>query len=115
MKTTSIMIASIMASAATGATAGDLKPAAGHAINLGNVHGAAYYTVEDEGLRLVATVADGEVGHPVRFVSTLSDGQAMTIAIPGSSSQRGEELTFRRIGDHVVVESGSDLRAALTD
>ena len=86
-----ITAAAIFTLAATGASAGDLKPKTGHTIHLGNVHGAAYYTVEDQGLRLVATVADGEAGNPVRFVSTLSDGQTMVIEIPQASSQRSQE------------------------
>ncbi|NDW07216.1 hypothetical protein [Jiella pacifica] len=105
----------IIAAATTGAAAGDLKPTAGHAIHLGNVQGAAYYTVEDDGLRLVATVAGGEAGDSVRFVSTLSDGQTMVIEVPRTADHNAEALTFKRVGDHVVVEGAPDLRAAMID
>lgn len=110
-----ITAAAILAATTAGATAGELKPLAGHAINLGNIHGAAYYTIEDKGLRLVATLAEGETGSPVRFVSTLSEGQTMVIEVPRSSNHVAKELTFRRTGDRIVVEDASDLRAALTD
>ncbi|MCE7029824.1 hypothetical protein [Jiella avicenniae] len=115
MKTKLVTAAAIIAAAATSATAGELKPAAGHAIHLGNVQGAAYYTVEDDGLRLVATVAGGETGDSVRFVSTLSDGQTMVVEVPGTGGQNAEALTFRRVGEHVVVEASPDLRAAMAD
>ena len=115
MKAKFITAAAIIVAAATGATAGELKPTAGHAIHLGNVLGAAYYTVEDDGLRLVATVAGGEAGDSVRFVSTLSEGQTMVIEVPRTGKQNAEAMTFRRIGDHVVVEGSPDLRAAMID
>ncbi|MBO0903960.1 hypothetical protein [Jiella sonneratiae] len=110
-----IITATALLAAATAAHAGDLKPEAGQTIRLGTVQGAAYYTVEGSGLRLVATLADGESGTPLRFVSTLSDGETTTIAVPGTGGAEPATLTFRRIGDRVAVESGADLRAALTD
>ena len=111
MKTKMITAAAILVGLASGASAADLKAASGHTIHLGAVNGSAYYTVEDGGLRLVATVAGGETAAPVRFISTLADGQAMTISVPASGGV--EELTFRRIGDRLVVEDDQDLRASL--
>lgn len=110
-----LITAAILAAITTGASAADLKAETGQTINLGSVSGAAYYTVEENGLRLVATVADGETGAPIRFVSTLEDGQALTIAVPAAEGKNPEELTFRRDGDRLTVDNGDDLRAALTD
>ncbi|MBP0615510.1 hypothetical protein [Jiella mangrovi] len=115
MKTHIITAAAVFFASAASAGAGDLKPDRGHSIDLGPVSGAAYYTVEKDGLKVVATIAGGETATPVRFVSTLSDGQSVTIAVPALEGGETRELTFRRDGDHMVFEDGRDLRASLTD
>ena len=39
-------------------------------IKLGETTGVAYYTIADDGFRVVATVAASEAGPPTRFIAT---------------------------------------------
>ncbi|MBO0661128.1 hypothetical protein LQ948_00945 [Jiella sp. MQZ9-1] len=110
-----IIAAAVFGLFATAAQAEDFTPGAGHSINLGAVSGAAYYTVESQGLRLVATLAATNNGEPVRFISTLADGQSVTLSVPAVNSHDAKEMTFRRAGDRVILEKAPDLRAALAN
>ena len=114
MKT--IFAATLASLLATGAIAGELKPLSGQGIALGDVTGAAYYTVEPDGFRVVATIADGETGEPVRVVSTLADGQSITIAVPAAVGERSNDVVISRTGDRVDVthRPAPDLRAAIS-
>ena len=54
-----------------------LKPFQGRAIDIGDVSAVAYYTVERDGLRVVATLAKkAEDAVPVRVVATLAPAKA---------------------------------------
>src|SRR5215475_6571061 len=53
-------------------------------LQLGDVSGVAYYTVQGQGYRLVVTFA-GQDSTPVRFESTLLPGQRVTMSMPGSA------------------------------
>ena len=55
--------------------AAELAPLEGLSITLGNTLGTAYYTVENDGYRVVATIASGEKATPFRFTATLVSGQ----------------------------------------
>jgi hypothetical protein len=68
-------------------------------IDLGEVTGVAYYTVERDGFHIVTTLAQGESGTPVRFVSVLTPGQSVIL----STSQEATALEISREGDGVVV------------
>src|SRR4029453_5865116 len=46
--------------------ADDLRPMEGKSIDLGGISGIAYYTVERDGFQVVATLAQGETGTPIR-------------------------------------------------
>jgi hypothetical protein len=98
------------------ATAAELPPGNGYSIHLDRFTGAAYYTVEQAGYRVVATLAEGEDGLPVRFVSTLAEGQALTISIPGSLGEPARLLAFKRLGNRLVVspDSSSDYRMSVS-
>lgn len=111
MKT--ILAAALATVVATGAGAGELKPYAGHSIALGSVVGAAYYTVEADGFRVVATLSGSASGDPIRVVSTLADGQRVTIAVPASPGMSANDVVIVRDGDRVEVIHGTapDLRA----
>src|SRR5260370_9643938 len=52
-----------------------LRPIEAKSIDLGEVSGVAYYTVEREGFRVVTTLAQGEAGTPIPVWSVLSPGQ----------------------------------------
>ena len=68
---------------AGGVHAETLKPIQGGSIDLGTLAGIAYYTVEPEGYRLVATLGSDT---PVRFVATLAPGQSVTLSTPRCSA-----------------------------
>ena len=63
----------------TSADAVSLAPMGASTVALGAYTGVAYYTVEDAGYQVVATIAPGEDGAPIRFVSTLADGQKVVL------------------------------------
>jgi hypothetical protein len=70
--------------------AGELSAMAGESIHLGRLHGVFYYTDENDGYRVIATVTDGEAGSPVRFTATLADGQSATISVAGKLGETGQ-------------------------
>src|ERR1700719_4445382 len=77
-------LAAAFALAAIGpAPAEGLKPLQGQVIELGDVSGVAYYTVERDGFRVVATLAKkDEDAVPVRVVAVLSPDQSLTLTTP---------------------------------
>lgn len=90
--------------AATGATAAsELVPGSGHSIHLGRFNGAVYYTVEQDGYRVVATLASGAEEQPIRFVSTLGPGQRMTISVPHAVGQSSVDIEILRNGEALLV------------
>ncbi|MCB8838479.1 hypothetical protein [Aurantimonas sp. VKM B-3413] len=111
MKTIAAFLAAGLLGVGT-AQAEDLRPEAARSIALENVSGAAYYTIEEDGFRVVTTLSAGEASTPIRFVSTLADGQSVTMQIPSRVGQSSRDLTIRRTGDHVDVTAGRDLRAS---
>lgn len=85
-----------------GATAEEVTPAAAQAIDLGEIHGVAYYTVAADGYRVVATLA-GETGTPVRVTATLAPEQRMDLSVPGALGEADYALAFVRRGDRLEV------------
>ena len=70
------VVAATLILASLGAARADgVRPNEARSIDLGEVNGVAYYTVEREGFRVVTTLAQGEAGTPVRVVSVLAPGQ----------------------------------------
>lgn len=57
------------------AYAGDVGEFQAATINLEPFQGIIYYTNESDGYHVVATVAEGETGLPVRFEATLAEAQ----------------------------------------
>ena len=74
------------------AQANGLRPIEGRSINLGDVSGVAYYTVEPDGFRVVTTLAQGEAGTPIRFVSVLAPGQ------PSFFRRRTRQMRWKSVG-----------------
>jgi hypothetical protein len=88
--------------------AGELSAMAGESIHIGGLHGVLYYTNENDGYRVIATIADGEAGVPVRFSATLAEGQSATISVPGKSGEPDQSLEMSRSGDKLTVtDAGS--------
>jgi hypothetical protein len=94
--------------AATSAHAGELLDLEGQSIDLGDFHGIVYYTSDDDGFRVVTTIAEGEAGQPVRFVATLADRQALALSVPGRLGEPAQELNIWRDGDSLLVGPQSD-------
>lgn len=95
---TAFVIASLGAAHADG-----LRPIEAKSVNLGDVSGIAYYTVERDGFHVVTTLAQGQAGTPIRLVSVLAPGQSVVLSTPNGSS----ELQISRKGDSVLVRGTS--------
>lgn len=95
--------AAFLAVATTGETA-QLLPYEGQSIDLGGLRGVAYYSRQADGFRIVATLAEGEGGVPVRFEATLADRQKFIISVPGKAGEAARILEFSRAGDTLCVD-----------
>jgi hypothetical protein len=87
----------------TAAHADGLRPLEGKSIDLGEISGIAYYTVERDGFHLVATLAQGEAGKPIRVVSILAPGQRVVLSTP----QQAGAIEISRKGDTVIVRKAN--------
>jgi hypothetical protein len=106
------------------AAASDLVPGNGYSLHLGGYNGALYYTTGDDGFRVVATLASGEVA-PIRLISTLTPGQSVTLSVPRGLGEPPATLVIWREGDTLRFEGansaatstdpGAPLQAALTE
>lgn len=74
-----------------------------HPIELGDIAGVAYYTVEDDGYRVVATLAEGAEAHPIRVVATLSPDEAIVLSTPAPAGEAAREVEIRRDDDALSV------------
>ena len=81
------------------AHADGLRPIDAMSIDLGEVSGVAYYTVERDGFHVVATLAQGMTGTPIRVVCVLAPGQRVAFSTP----HRLGVLEISRSGDSVLV------------
>ena len=101
---TRIYLAAIaLVAAAVTAQASELVPYAGETIALGSFRGNGYYIDGQDGYRVVATLAEGETGVPVRFEATLADHQSFTISVPGKLGEQSEVLEISRAGNKVIM------------
>jgi hypothetical protein len=87
----------------TAASAEGLHPMAGKSIDLGEISGIAYYTVERDGFHVIATLAQGEAGTPIRVVSVLAPGQRVVLSTP----QQADAIEISRKGDSVLVRKAN--------
>ena len=91
--------------AITGAHAAEVKPIQAVSINLQQVHGVAYYTVEPAGYRVVASVAVGEDSTPMQITAVLADGQRLLLSVPGALNAPATELELIRNGERLSVSA----------
>src|SRR5258707_14987062 len=99
MSIRSMLVAAAFALASLEAAHADgLRPIEGKSIDLGEVSGVAYYTVERDGFHVVTTLAQGMAGTPIRGVSVLRPGQSGGFSTPPQAD--GLEIT--RDGDSVL-------------
>jgi hypothetical protein len=104
MSIRNVLFATAFAFASLGtAQAGGVRPIEAKNIDLGDVKGIAYYTVERDGFHVVATLAQGEAGTPIRVVSVLAPGQRVVLSTP---YQVGA-LEISRNGDSVQVRKAN--------
>jgi hypothetical protein len=87
------------------ADAAELKPIVAQSLEIGGMKGIAYYTIENDGYRVVATLADNEGGQPVRVVGTLAPGQKLSISVPRAMGTLPVAAEIARAGDKVFVTS----------
>ena len=87
----------------TSVRADGLRPMEGKSIDLGGISGIAYYTVERDGFHVVATLAQGEAGTPIRVVSVLAPGQRVVLSTP----QQAGAIEISRNGDAVFIRKAN--------
>jgi hypothetical protein len=102
MSIRSTLFAAALTLSSLGAAHADgLRPIEAKSIDLGEVSGVAYYTVERDGLHVVTTLAQGEAGTPIRVVSVLAPGQSVVLSTPYRAgaleiSRKGDSVLFRK-------------------
>lgn len=90
------------------ALAADPAPTA-HRIDLGDVHGVAYYTVAPDGLKVVATLGSAADGTPVRVAATLAPAQRIGLSVPGAVGAAPRAVDIVRDGDRILVIAAEEL------
>ena len=104
MSIRSVVFAAAFALASLGAAHADgLRPIEAGSIDLGEVSGVAYYTVERDGFHVVTTLAQGMAGTPIRVVSVLAPGQRVVLSTP----QQASAIEISRKGDSVLVRKAN--------
>jgi hypothetical protein len=94
------------------AQAAGLKPIQAQPIDLGQISGVAYYTVEPDGFHVVATLApNGADGAPLRVQAALAPGQTVTFSVPSDVNAEPSSISIARRGDELVVSSASQAHA----
>jgi predicted aconitase len=90
------------------AQADGLKPFRGRVIDLGDVSGVAYYTVERDGFRVIATLAKkAEDAVPVRVVATLAPDQSLTLSTPHEAGAPADAVEIVRRADTLLIHEGA--------
>ena len=99
-----ILAAALGIGASATALAKDLKPAQSQSIDLGDVAGDAYYTVEQDGFHVVATFGQRDTsGTPMRVQAVLSPGQNVTFSTPRAAGEQPVSYSIRRQDQQVIV------------
>jgi len=104
----------VLCLAATSGQAGELDVLQAASFDVGGYHGVAYYTSESDGYRVIATIAQGETGLPVRFEATLTEGQKITITVPGRLGETSHVFELMRTGGKLVGASPEHIDKELT-
>jgi hypothetical protein len=85
-----------------------LKPFQGKVIDLGDVSGVAYYSVERDGFRVVATLAKkAEDAAPVRAVAVLAPGQSLTLSTPHEAGAPADAVEIIRQADTLLIHEAA--------
>jgi hypothetical protein len=94
--------------AADGLRADPLAPFEARDIALGGVTGVAYYTVEPEAYRVVATFAGEGNGPRIQVEALLTGDSAILVSTPPALGGRGEAVVIRRSDGWLTVEPAAD-------
>src|SRR5687768_14264928 len=96
----SALFAATLTLAPLGAAHADsVQPMHAQPIDLGEVTGVAYYTVERDGFHVVTTLVQGETGTPVRVVNVLAHGQSVVLSAARELGAAPVEVEISRQGD----------------
>jgi|ERR1700730_9281522 hypothetical protein len=101
-----LVVAAFALASLEAAHADGLRPIDAKSIDLGEVCGVAYYTVERDGFHVVTTLAQGLAGTPIRVVSVLAPGQSVTFSTP---QHEADALEISRNGDSVLVRKAKSV------
>jgi hypothetical protein len=96
------------------AGAEQLSPVVADVAHLGAVSAITYYTVEQDGFRVVTTIQeDGrDTPVPVRFVTTLQAGQRSVVSVPAELGIQAWALELVREGNHLIIHHPTKQLAA---
>lgn len=97
------LAASLLAAPGIAAHADELSPIAARPFAAGPVSGTAYYTVEKDGYRVVATLSAGEEVPPFRVEATLAPGQNIILSTPREVGVAPDTVEIARENDALVV------------
>jgi hypothetical protein len=102
------LAAALALSSLGSAHADGLKLFQGRVIDLGDVSGVAYYTLEWDGFRVVATLAKkDEDAVPVRVVAVLAPGQSLTLSTPPEAGAPDDAVEIVRRADTLLVHEAA--------
>jgi hypothetical protein len=108
MSIRSTILAATFSLTSLGAAYADgVRPMQARSIDLGEVSGVAYYTVERDGFRVVTTLAQGEAGTPVRVVAVLAPGQSVVLYTPREAGVAPVAVEISRQADTVLVRKAA--------
>jgi hypothetical protein len=100
----STLLAAVAAVAVSGAAhAESFNAIQARKVDLGALTGVAYYTVEEDGHRLVVSLKAEGADTAVRFVTTLAPGQRVTVSVPRSAGEPPVDVHFVRHGEKIEV------------
>ena len=106
MSIRSMLVAAVFALASMEpARADGLRPIDAMSIDVGEVSGVAYYTIERDGFHVVTTLAQGMTGTPIRVVCVLAPGQSVAFSTP----HQANALEISRNGDSVLVRKATSV------
>ena len=100
----SALLAATLNLAPLGAVHADgVQPMCAQPLDLGEVTGVAYYTVEHDGFHVATTLVHGETGTPVRVVNILAPGQSIVLSTAREIGVAPVEIEISRQGDTLLV------------
>jgi hypothetical protein len=102
-----ILAATLSFTSLGAAHADSVQPMQAQTIDLGEVSGVVYYTVERDGFHVVTTLVQGEAGTPVRAVAVLAPGQSVVLSTPREAGVAPIEVEISRQADTLLVRKAA--------